>query len=294
MSRRIVMKSPAELRPHPLSKELYGAPTENDQYANIRFSMLHGGFIERHALLITEDGRIISGTTRWAAARSVKLDAVPCELFVPQNPATAELEIEAQLIIENGYRTKTRLMVARAQRKLLELQKALARARMAHGRDADDDEPSKSVDRVGAAFKVSGKTVTTNLKVLAAIDRAAAEGDARKAARLTELLEHGKTGKALDLIDGKAAGRPKKPVKVEVPRTLNDHNSRAYGENFEAVAKIKMPAETELVGANVARMFKDVCAKAQVAAELDSLEANLERMRQDLDAARARLAQLAE
>jgi hypothetical protein len=264
MSRKIIRKAPQDLRPHPLSKELYGAPTANGQYENIKFSMQKGGFDERHPLLITEGGSIISGVTRWAAARSLKLDAVPCEVFVPPDPATAELDIEDKLIAENRYRTRTRLMEAREQRKLVENEKIRARQRMAQGSDGG---PSASQDRVGLACKVSGKTIQRNLKVLAAIDRAAAEGDARKAARLTELLEHGKTGKAIDLIDGKAAGGPKKPVKVSVPRTFNDHSNRVYSEGFEA------------------------CCKAQVAAELDQLQANLNRVQQEIDKARARLAQ---
>jgi hypothetical protein len=261
MSRKIINKAPAELRPHPLNKELYGPPTKNEQYENIRFAMERAGFDERHPLLVTDDGRIISGVTRWAVASRLKLAAVPCEVFVPENAAAAELEIEAKLITENGYRRKTRLMVAREQQKLLEIQKVLGRARMAKGSDGG---ASKSEDRVGAAFKVSGKTVQRNLKVLAAIDRATEDGDRRKADRLTELLETGKTGKALDQIAGKA-GKPKKPAKVEVPPTLHAHDSKAYGEFYEA------------------------CAKVQVAAEIQLLEASLERMRQALEAARAKL-----
>jgi hypothetical protein len=52
---------------------------------------------------------------------------------------------------------------------------------------------------------------------------------------------------------------------VEIPRTFNDHNNKAYGEFFEA------------------------CAKATVLAELELLKATLGRMRDDWKSARQRL-----
>ena len=89
-----------------------------------------------------------------------------------------------------------------------------------------DGGPSKSADRVGAVYKVSGKTVQHSVKVLDAIEAAEAEGDRRRADRLTELLETKQTVKALQVIEEKP--RAQKPAKVEVPRTLNDHSTKAY------------------------------------------------------------------
>jgi len=258
--RKIVMKDPADLRPHDLNKLLYGSPMANEAFKNILFSMKRGGYDERHPLLITVDGRIISGVTRWASAKKAGIGKVPCEVFEPTDLENAELEIEAKLILENGYRTKTRLIVAREQQKLLEIHKRLARARMAHG---SDGEASKSVDRVGVEFKVSGKTVQNNMKILGAIDAAHEDGDKRRAEQLTDLLERGSTVKALALINGEE--RPKKAPKVDVPRTLHDHSNKAHSEFYEA------------------------CAKVQVQAELDLLERCLEQMRDALATARTRL-----
>jgi len=200
VARKIVCYKVADLRPHPLNKELYGPPKSNEAYDAIYFSMKRAGFDERHPLLITRDGRIISGVTRWAAARAAKIEDVPCEIFEPQSEETAELEIEVKIILENGYRVKTRLIVAREQQKLVEVEKVLARQRMARGRDDDDKGPSKSTERVALTFKTSNQTVRRNLQVLAGIDAARERGDEPMARRLTELLEHGKPGKALDLI----------------------------------------------------------------------------------------------
>jgi ParB-like chromosome segregation protein Spo0J len=267
MARKIVDHSPDDLRPHPLNKELYGPPKDNEAYENVRFSMKRGGYDERYPLLITQDLRIIGGVTRWAAAKSLKLERVPCEVFVPPNEETAELEIEAKLITENGYRVKTRLMVAREQQKLVELQKVLARKRMAWGRDDDDDGPSKATERAAIAFKTSGATVQRNLRVLDGIDAAQERGDERMAARLIDLLERGKPGKALDLIaTGKGEGKPKAPAKVDVPRTIHDHATMAHSEFYEA------------------------CAKSSIEEELRVLEQYLDNMRKALQTARERLA----
>jgi hypothetical protein len=266
MARKIVEHSPSDLRPHPLNKELYGPPTANEAYDNVRFSMQRGGYDERHPLLITVDGRIVSGVTRWFAAKSLKLESVPCEVFVPSNEESAETEIEARLILENSYRVKTRLMVALEQRKLVELESIMARKRMAKGR-GDDAGPSKATERAAILFKTSGATVTRNLRVLAGIDAAREAGDERMAKRLIELLERGKPGLAIAAIEGKSDGKRKAPVKVDVPRTLLDHATKAHGEFYEG------------------------CVKAKVEAELDVLEQYLDNMREALQTARDRLMQ---
>jgi ParB-like chromosome segregation protein Spo0J len=266
MARKIVLRSPADLRPHPLNKELYGPPTANEAYDNVRFSMSRGGFDERHPLLVTQEGRIVSGVTRWAAAKSLKLESVPCEVFVPLGEETAELEIEAKLITENGYRVKTRLMVAREQEKLVEVERVLARKRMANGRGDDDEGPSKATERAAVAFKTSGSTVQRNLKVLAGIDAAKERGDERAAARLVDLLERGKPGKALDLIAaGKGESKQKASVKVDAPRTIHDYATKAFSEFYEA------------------------CAKAGIEEELRVLEQYLDNMHKALQTARGRL-----
>jgi ParB-like chromosome segregation protein Spo0J len=241
---------------------LYGPPTSNSAYADIKASIKGRGFDERHPLLITADGRILWGVTRWAIAKSLDLTEVPCEIFAPSNPEQLDLEAERELILGNMYRVKTQVMLAREQRKILEVEAALARRRMGAGTDGG---PSKATDRVGKLFSESGKTVQRRLKVLDAIEKEEAAGNRKKAERLTELLNNRQVVKALDTIKGRAVPASP-PSKVAVPRTLNDHATMAYSEFFEA------------------------CAKARVTAEADVLEATLGRMKDDLKAARKRLA----
>jgi ParB-like chromosome segregation protein Spo0J len=263
--RKLVYKHPDALRPHPLNRELYGPPSANTAYHDIKADMKRRGFDESQPLLITTDDRIIRGSTRHAAARANGLERIPCEVFVPADPAQAELEIELALVRGNAYRTKTETMKAREQRKLLEIEKALARGRMSQGK-GDDDGPSKSTDRVGKLFGESGKTVQRRLKILTAIETAQQDGDARRATRLGELLDTRQTTKALELIGPRKAKTGKAPPRqVEVPPTFHAHMNRAYSEFFEG------------------------CCKAIVPAELDMAEATLKRMQDDLAAARRKL-----
>jgi regulator of replication initiation timing len=189
----------------------------------------------------------------------------------PGTPAAAE-ELEAELIRDNMGRMKTQVMVAREMRHMLELEKRFARRRMGMGSDGGE---SKSADRVAQTLNerskaersnksVSGKTVQRQVTVLNAIEKAEADGDKKKAERLSELLNNKNIVKALELARGKAA-KAKKPVKVEVPPTLHSHLSRMYSEGFEA------------------------CAKATCSAEVDLIDANIERVRKDAEAARRRV-----
>jgi hypothetical protein len=264
MSTEIVWKSPKELRPHPLNKVIYGPPTANSAYFEIKADMQKNGFDPNYPLLISHDGRVLWGNTRWAvAANALAIDKVPCRYFEPSNPDDAELEMEREVVRDNmKRRERTERMKANEQRKLLEVETHLARRRMGSG---SDGEASESMDRVGKQYNQSGQTVRRRIKVLEAVEGAEAAGDRKTADRLIELLEAKSIVKALDFIQGKKTGKAKKPPKVEVPRTFNDHAVTAYSEFFEA------------------------CAKATVPAEMEILTATLGRMKDDLDAARAKL-----
>jgi hypothetical protein len=264
MARKVILVNVAELHPHPRNAPIYGNPKSTKAYADMVADMKDRGFSDRYPLLITADRIIIGGVTRWLCAKAAKITQVPCEIFVPSaaDPILAELEIREQIPLDNGYREKTQLMVARELAMLAEIEKERGRRRMALG---SDDGPSKATDRVAQAVKrISGKTVQRRLKILKAIDEAHDNGDHRKADQLTELLEQRKTLQALAVIKGKAL-KPKKAVKVEVRRTLHDHATKAYSEFYEA------------------------CCKATVGAELDVLEAHVQRVLEDIQTARKRL-----
>jgi hypothetical protein len=253
---KVILRDPRELRAHPLNHQLYGPPTANSAYHDIRADMRRRGYDQSQPLMITDDDRVIGGVTRHAVARSLKLAEVPCEVFKPESEADAELEIERELVRRNTYRTKTETMRAREQRKLLEVEAALARRRMAAGSDGG---PSKSVDRVGKLFGESGKTVQRRLKVLDAIDDAEAAGDKRRGQRLMELLDGKQITKALALA-GPTKDKTPAVKNVEVPPTLHAHVNRMYSECFEACAKARVEAEVEVIEAQLTRMREEVAA----------------------------------
>jgi hypothetical protein len=252
MKNEIVWIATAELRPHALHKQLYGPPTANPVYKEIKADMERRGFDERWPLLVTEDRRILWGATRWAAAKAAGRDQVPCTVFRPKSPDTAEAEYEEEILRGNVYRKKTELTLARELRKRMEVETKLAKARQGRQGDEDEGGPSKSVDRVGKIYKISGKSVVRRLKVLDAIEAAEKVRDGKKAERLTDLLERGKVVQALDLIRGKPAAARKAP-KVEVPRTPADHSAAGYSEFFEAFSKAFSKAELDLAADNYAR-----------------------------------------
>jgi ParB-like chromosome segregation protein Spo0J len=262
---KIIYKHPDELVPHLLNYQLYGPPSQNSAYYDIKADMKRRGYDESKPLLITEDGRVICGVTRHAVAKSLRLDNIPCVLFKPDDPLHAELEIERALVRDNTYRIKTELMKAREQRRLLQVESALARGRMASGSDGG---PSMSTDRVGKIFGESGKTVQRRLKVLDAIEQAEAGGDTKHAQRLGELLNTKQITKALALLDPDRVKRKKErlpKVANDEERTLLDHVTSAYSE------------------------LESACHLAETVADVVTIEDFLERMQRTVAAKRARL-----
>jgi hypothetical protein len=254
----VIMVSVEELRPHPKNRELYDRPTDNDAYKELRGDIKERGFRDEKWLKITPDRRIIAGCTRHHAAKSSGLKELPCRVFKANDPDTAELEYEMEIIRDNIQRSKTQLMKAREMRAMKEIEAKWGLRRM--GRQEGAGEAGTSQDKVGRQFKVSGKTVQLTIKVLDAIEQAEADGDRRKADRLTELLNSNKITKALDVLKPKDKAKPVK--KVEVPPTLHAHVQRAYSENFEACAKVKCWAEIEIIEKNIERMKADAMAAA--------------------------------
>jgi hypothetical protein len=254
----IVWKDPRTLRPHPYH-ERWGPVESNDAYPRMLADMKANGWGVTEPETITEDNIILAGRTRnQAAVDSKNVPEVPCMIFRPKSPDTAELEIKIQMLRSNNQRHKTERQLLDDMRAAMELQRDLARLRMAHG---TDNKTQRAADRVGEMYKVSGKTVTRRLKVLKAIEKAEKAGDQKKAAKLVGLLEAKKFNQALDQVEGKAAAARKQARKVEVPRTLTAHIVAAYSENFEACAKVTIPAEADLVQANIDRMQRDLDAK---------------------------------
>src|SRR5262245_63306541 len=111
-TRKTAPQDPADLRPHPLNKEIYGRPTDNTAYEDIKAGMKARGFDDRQPLLVTADGRILWGVTRWHIAKALGLGPLPTEVFQPSSPETADLEYERELVRGNVYRVMTQVQLA--------------------------------------------------------------------------------------------------------------------------------------------------------------------------------------
>jgi hypothetical protein len=255
MAKEIVTMRVDELRPHPENKDLYDRPTANSEYKRMWDDMKQNGFSDLQPLIVTADRRVIGGCTRWAIARGLKVETVPCIVFTPQSadPEEAEEEIVRELIRDNQGRRKSERTVAKELRRLVKIESVLARKRMAHGAGG---EPGKAVEKVGKERNLSGSSVQKRIKVLNAIEAAEDRGDTKKANRLEDLLNARKIDTAINVIKGKPAAP--KPAKVEVPDTFNSRYQKAYSEFFEACCKVMVPGELDQLRGLLARMAEEV------------------------------------
>jgi len=93
-----VLKSPVELKPHPLNTDIYGEESlDQDLVSSIRSK----GILE--PIVIRADGTILSGHRRWMATKELALSKVPCRVIYFSN----SLDEEEALIEFNRQREKT-------------------------------------------------------------------------------------------------------------------------------------------------------------------------------------------
>lgn len=98
------LRDPATLRPHPKVRHLIGRwqATSPDAMA-LRRSIQERGIL--CPLLVTEDGQILDGVTRWEAARALQLDAVPCTV----RPEDEAIDLVIETETHRRHSTKSQL-----------------------------------------------------------------------------------------------------------------------------------------------------------------------------------------
>jgi hypothetical protein len=170
----------------------------------------------------------------------------------------ATIEYKFQVLRGNVQRPKTERQQLGDMWAALDLQRELARVRMAHG--TDGNKTVRAADRVGELYKVSGKTVTRRLKILKAIEKAENAGDVKKAAKIIGLLEAKKFNQALDLVEGKAAAA-RKARKAGTKKPFNEHSSKALAENSDAIDKVKESSDLAIVEGDVGHTLGELAAK---------------------------------
>jgi hypothetical protein len=183
-----------QIKPHPLNRKLYGhidpgTADMQDLIENIK----QMGFL--HPILIDRDMQIVSGHRRWAAAKALEIERVPC-----QEHSGAALEIEEAIVYANTQRVKSSEMKAREFKELKRIKQEKAKRRQGKRNDLkqDDDSnipesfPESGDARDIAAMQVgfgSGRTAEKAEVVVDKMDNLEESGDTVAARDLRDTLE---------------------------------------------------------------------------------------------------------
>lgn len=193
---------PGELKPHPVSIEIYGEPDEG-LYESVKE---HGVLNPPKCL---PDGILLGGHRRWVAAKKAKLKEIP---VLRRRSGLSPEEQVVEIVEANSTREKTMEQKAREYSKLAEANAALARKRQAHGKTAPGKtlpeavpEASKGEAKEQAAAEVglSRKTAEKAREVVVEIDRLKASGESKKAETLRSKLNKESVAEAHEAATGK-------------------------------------------------------------------------------------------
>lgn len=265
----------ADLTPHPENARIYADAPGPDLVESVRVN----GVLQ--PLLVTQDGRVISGHRRLAAAAAAGLEEVPVSVF----GSTDELDILQALVESNRQRVKTNEQLGREAEALLGVEKKRAEARQAQaarrgGRASGASrrgeskvvdpvpqpssgdqtkvpdpvpEPSgetgEARDKVGASLGVSGRTAGQAAAVARVLDALEEAGQDEEAAGLRRVLNQSvraaytlaKDAGHIEPAKGKAAGGGR-TTRPRKKKAAAPANGQA--DNGQAVAAVEQ-AESE-------------------------------------------------
>lgn len=174
-----------DLRPHEANERIYGDHADKGLIDSIRTFGIHD------PLLITHDGRIISGHRRYEAAVSLGLPKVPVSVFSSDD----ELDIEQALIECNRQREKTNEQKSREYKRLKailhERESRQGNNQYTNGNVASGKylpEADKPSQKAAAAVGMSRPTADKGAAVVDAIDDLRANGEIEQADALRDQL----------------------------------------------------------------------------------------------------------
>jgi protein gp37 len=150
-----VLKSPNDLRPHPMNVEIYGAEEADPDLVD---SIRHRGILD--PLVIREDNTILSGHRRCVAAKALGLDRVPVRVVAFDDQA----DEEEALIEWNRQREKTFDQKMRESKCLERIIAARAKARQEStrfggaGKIAGTDERGETRETLATAVGMRART----------------------------------------------------------------------------------------------------------------------------------------
>jgi len=241
VARILTRLNPAKLKKHPKSLEIYGEQSDE----GFDESVASRGVDE--PIVVAGDGKtIISGVRRCNAAIKAKLAEVP---IIERRDLTDDLDIREAIVEANRHNEQTTEVKARAFRELktIEAERAAKRRNSTLKRgnspvQANLPEPEKGQSRDKAAVKVGMKPRTAEkaAKVVAAIDKAEASGNEKKATDLRETLNKSVSAAHRKVAKKKPAKGQEKPSAAKlVDDLMRRHFSGLSGlpQAIDAVAK---------------------------------------------------------
>lgn len=188
MTSVIEMRTVASLKPHPRNSEIYGDDLDAAFIESINVS----GVLQ--PVLITNDGLVIDGNRRMAAARAAGITEAP----VIVADITDELDILERILDCNRQRVKTNEQHGREARCWLKIEREKAKRRQATaqvGNRGGKSLPAKSPEATGdardAAAERTGlkaKRLEEMVAVVEAIDALKKSGKTKKAEELRDVL----------------------------------------------------------------------------------------------------------
>jgi hypothetical protein len=168
-----------DLAPHPINSGIYGNDLDNAFVEAVKRNGVYS------PLLITTDGKVISGNRRLAAA----IQAGIRELSVVIFDSSDELDIYEAVVLANGQREKNNEQKAREFKLLLKVQSERARQHMGRGvENLPPDMKGKARDIAAAKIGISGRTAEKAAMVVEKIDQLVTDGKSEKAEELRKVL----------------------------------------------------------------------------------------------------------
>lgn len=200
----------AELKPHPLNEEIYGAhdkmnSDEKAEFEKLKESIANVGVLER--IVIDEDMTIISGHRRYYAL----LDLGHEETVVDQFEFKTEGKRLTFLLTKNQYRSKTNSQRIREGMYMEANIKLLAKQNMAH-KSPEEYQKIVTRDAVGEAVGMSGSSYDRGKKVVEKIDELRDEGREEEADALEEKVNVSVSGAHKEVKPPAKKNPEKKPV----------------------------------------------------------------------------------
>jgi len=243
------MRAVAQLRPHDENAKVYGDKESVDDLCR-SISRNNTGVLE--ALLITKDGRVISGHRRYRAVLKLGLTEVPVRIFESED----EIEILNALLEHNRHRIKTKVQIANEASLRLRIEKARAAQMKTGGKESVEKLPprkkGKARDAAGKAVGISGRSADKGAKAAEAVVKLRAEGKSDAADAVEAALNRGydpgfKAAVASGAIPKpKAKTGSKKVLSSEAPTpSALTLNSSAAEEKLSETSEAEAPAATK-------------------------------------------------